>query len=62
VGRAFVTIWPLSRISDLPIPNTFKQPALSAAAALATAPPAALGGGVAALSGGVLFWRRRRPS
>jgi signal peptidase I len=60
VGRAFVIIWPLSRISDLPIPNTFKQPALRAAAALATAPPAALGGGVAALSGGVLFWRRRR--
>jgi signal peptidase I len=62
VGRAFVIIWPLSRISDLPIPNTFKQPALRAAAALATAPPAAVGGGVAALSGGVLFWRRRRPS
>ena len=28
VGRAFVIIWPLSRISDLPIPNTFQQPAL----------------------------------
>ena len=25
VGRAFVIIWPLSRISDLPIPNTFQQ-------------------------------------
>jgi signal peptidase I len=25
VGRAFVIIWPLNRISDLPIPNTFKQ-------------------------------------
>jgi signal peptidase I len=63
VGRAFVIIWPLSRISDLPIPNTFQQPALRAAAALATAPPAAaVGGGVAALSGGVLFWRRRRHS
>ena len=60
VGRAFLIIWPLSRFTDLPIPNTFKQPALRAAAALATAPPAALGGGVAALSGGVLFWRRRR--
>jgi signal peptidase I len=62
VGRAFVIIFPLSRFTDLPIPNTFKQPALRAAAALATAPPAAVGGGVAALSGGVLFWRRRRPS
>jgi signal peptidase I len=60
VGRAFVIIWPLSRIGDLPIPNTFQQPALRAAAAMAVAPPAAVGGGVAALSGGVLFWRRRR--
>ncbi len=30
VGRAFVIMWPLSRIGDLPIPETFKQPALSA--------------------------------
>jgi signal peptidase I len=60
VGRAFVIVWPLSRIGDLPIPNTFQQPALRAAAATAAAPPAAVGGGVAALSGGVLFWRRRR--
>jgi signal peptidase I len=62
VGRAFVIIFPLSRITDLPIPSTFHQPALRAAAALATAPPAAVGGGAAALSGGVLFWRRRRHS
>ena len=62
VGRAFLIIWPLSRISDLPIPNTFEQHGLQAAAAVATAPPAALGGGAAALSGGVLFWRRRRRS
>jgi signal peptidase I len=38
VGRAFLVIWPLSRVSDLPIPDTFKQAALSAAAAVATAP------------------------
>jgi hypothetical protein len=25
-----VIIWPFSRIGDLPIPETFKQPALSA--------------------------------
>jgi len=62
VGRAFVIIWPLSRISDLPIPNTFKQAGLSAAAAVATAPPAVAGGGVAALSAGALVWRRRRRS
>jgi signal peptidase I len=60
VGRAFVVIWPLSRISDLPIPNTFQQAGLRAAGAVATAPPVAVGGGVAALSGGVLVWRRRR--
>ena len=60
VGRAFVIIWPLSRITDLPIPNTFKQAGLTTAAAVATAPPAALGGGTAVLAGGVLFWRRRR--
>jgi signal peptidase I len=46
VGRAFLIIWPLSRASDLPIPNTFKQPALSAAAALATALPPGAGGPV----------------
>src|ERR1700743_2194394 len=39
VGRAFLIIWPFSRISDLPIPNTFTQAGLSAAAAVATAPP-----------------------
>jgi signal peptidase I len=60
VGRAFVIIWPLSRIGDLPIPNTFKQAGLTTAAALATVPPAALGGATAVMAGGVLFWRRRR--
>jgi signal peptidase I len=60
VGRAFVVIWPLSRISDLPIPATFQQAGLRAAATVATAPPAALGGGSAALAVGVLTWRRRR--
>jgi signal peptidase I len=37
VGRAFVIIWPISRWRILPIPATFEQPKLSAAAA----PPAA---------------------
>ena len=62
VGRAFLIIWPLSRISDLPIPNTFQQAGLRAAAAVGTAPPAAVGGGAAALSAGMLVWRRRRRS
>ena len=59
VGRAFVVIWPLSRISDVPIPGTFQQAGLSAAAAVATAPPASRRRhgrrGRAALA-----WRRRR--
>jgi signal peptidase I len=60
VGRAFLVIWPLSRISDLPIPNTFKQAGLSAAAAVATAPPATVAGGSALTGAAVLTWRRRR--
>jgi signal peptidase I len=60
VGRAFLIIWPLSRFTDLPIPNTFQQAGLRSAAAIATAPPAAVGGGVATLAAGTLAWRRRR--
>jgi signal peptidase I len=60
VGRAFLIIWPLSRVSDLPIPNTFEQPALTAASALAAAPPATVAGGAALAGGAVLTWRRRR--
>src|ERR1700733_11673393 len=56
VGRAFVIIWPPSRIGDLPIPATFQQVALHATAAA----PAVLGGTAAALTVGVLAWRRRR--
>jgi signal peptidase I len=55
VGRAFLIIWPFSRFGDLPIPNTFEQPALAAAAA----GPAALAGSSAAAAAG-LVWRRRR--
>ena len=62
VGRAFLIIWPFSRVSDLPIPDTFKQAGLSAAAAIATAPPAAVGGGAAVAGGATLAWRRRRPA
>jgi signal peptidase I len=62
VGRAFLIIWPLSRITDLPIPNTFQQAGLRAAAAVGTAQPAAVGAAAAALSAGVLVWRRRRRS
>jgi signal peptidase I len=57
VGRAFVIIWPLSRINDLPIPSTFKQAALSASTAAVNYGPAVGGGSAAA---GALAWRRRR--
>jgi signal peptidase I len=57
VGRAFVIIWPPSRIGDIPIPATFKQAALSASAAAVNYGPAVTGGSAAA---GVLVWRRRR--
>jgi signal peptidase I len=60
VGRAFLIIWPFSRISDLPIPNTFEQPAFSAAAAVAAAPPVTVAGGAALAGATVLTWRRRR--
>jgi signal peptidase I len=60
VGRAFLIIWPLSRISDLPIPNTFEQAGFSAAAAVATAPPATVAGGSALAGVMVVTWRRRR--
>jgi signal peptidase I len=59
VGRAFVIIWPFSRINDLPIPSTFQQAALHASAAAVTYGPAAGGASAAA---GALAWRRRRAS
>ncbi|MEV4251732.1 signal peptidase I [Spirillospora sp. NPDC049652] len=43
IGRAFVIVWPLNRIDTLPIPGTFKQPALKSATALAPAAPLTLG-------------------
>jgi signal peptidase I len=60
VGRAFLIIWPLSRATDIPIPNTFQQAGLSAAAAFATAPTATTAGGAALAGAAVVTWRRRR--
>ncbi|MFJ3164152.1 signal peptidase I [Streptomyces kanasensis] len=56
VGRAVVVAWPIGRWSTLPVPDTFDQPGLGAAAA-AAAGPGALG-----LAGAVplVLWRRRR--
>jgi len=61
VGRAFLIIWPFSRVSDLPIPNTFEQPAFTAAAAVSAAPSVTVAGG-AALAGAAFLTRRRRRS
>ncbi|MFJ2560947.1 MULTISPECIES: signal peptidase I [unclassified Streptomyces] len=58
VGRAFVVAWPVNRWSFLPVPGTFDQSGLNAAASVATAAtPGAL-----ALAGAVpiVLWRRRR--
>ncbi|MFI7328029.1 signal peptidase I [Streptomyces rubiginosohelvolus] len=54
VGRAIVVAWPVGRWATLPVPGTFDQPGLNAAAAMA---PAALG-----VAGAVplVLWRRRR--
>ena len=60
VGRAFLIIWPLLRVSDLPIPNTFEQAGLSAAAAVAAAPPVTVAGGGALAGAVALTWRRRK--
>src|SRR5260370_21715804 len=63
VGRAFLIIWPPSRIRDLPIPATFGQAALHAGAALSAVAAAPVAGtaGVAGIVGApVLLARRRR--
>jgi len=60
VGRAFLVIWPLSRVSDVPIPNTFEQAGLRAAAAVAVAPVPVTAGGAGVAAAGLLAWRRRR--
>ncbi len=57
VGRAFVIIWPPSRIGDIPIPETFQQAALNTATAAINAGPALAGGTAAA---GVMALRRRK--
>jgi signal peptidase I len=56
IGRAFVVVWPLSRIKTLPIPDTFEQPALAAAL---SATPLALGF-AGAIPITLLIRRRRR--
>jgi signal peptidase I len=57
VGRAFLVIWPLSQVRDLPIPPTFQQAALSAVAAI---PVTGAAGAAGAIAAPLLFIRHRR--
>ncbi|MQY03043.1 signal peptidase I [Actinomadura macrotermitis] len=59
IGRAFVIVWPLDHLGVLPIPGTFEQPGLKAAAALTPVVP--LGLGLAAASPLGYLYRRFRP-
>ena len=43
IGRAFVIVWPFSRMGTLPIPDTFNQAALKAAGAVTGQAPLILG-------------------
>jgi signal peptidase I len=63
VGRAVLIIWPLSQVSGLPIPSTFKQAGLTSAAAAVAHPAVTAGGaaaGAVALAVPAAAWRRRR--
>ncbi|AVZ75553.1 signal peptidase I [Streptomyces lunaelactis] len=57
VGRAVVVAWPINRWATLPVPDTFDQAGINAAAAALPAAPAAMG-----LAGAlpIVLWRRRR--
>ncbi|MEO3977308.1 signal peptidase I [Streptomyces sp. CAU 1734] len=58
VGRAFVVAWPINRWSTLPIPSTFDQPGLNAAASAAAAGAPLAMGTLGALP--IVLWRRKR--
>jgi signal peptidase I len=58
IGRAFVVVWPVSRVKMLPIPDAFKQAGL--ASAVLPAAPLALGFAGAVPIGWLLRRNRRR--
>jgi signal peptidase I len=61
IGRAFVVVWPLTRMATVSIPETFTQPALQAVSATTAALPLVLGSALAVpLVAGHRRWRRRR--
>lgn len=47
IGRAFVVVWPLTRMATVPIPETFNQPALQALEVTTAALPVVLGSALA---------------
>jgi signal peptidase I len=55
VGRAIVVAWPVNRWSTLPIPSTFDQSGINAAAGAELPSAAGLAGAVP-----LVMWRRRR--
>ncbi|MER5767460.1 signal peptidase I [Streptomyces sp. NPDC001985] len=58
VGRAFVVAWPIDRWSTLPVPSTFDQPGLNAAASVAVSSAPLAMGTLGALP--LVLWRRKR--
>ncbi|MER7112269.1 signal peptidase I [Streptomyces sp. NPDC000229] len=62
VGRAVVVAWPVTRWSTLPVPDTFDQPGLSAAAVASSAAVEMAGPGALGLAAAlpVVLWRRKR--
>lgn len=47
IGRAFVVVWPVTRMATVPIPETFNQPALQALEVTTAALPVVLGSALA---------------
>ncbi len=62
IGRAFVVVWPLNRLAILPIPATFQQKALAAAAPAAPLVLGVAGGFPLTLMQRRIRTRRSRPA
>ncbi|MGH3275690.1 MAG: signal peptidase I [Streptosporangiaceae bacterium] len=61
IGRAFVIVWPPSRLRVLPIPATFEQPGIVLPSAAGVALPfLPLAAGLAGATLAGVLWRRRR--
>ncbi|MEU5403099.1 signal peptidase I [Streptomyces sp. NPDC005963] len=58
VGRAVVVAWPVNRWATLPVPSTFDQPGLNAAASVAVSTAPLAMGALGAVP--IVLWRRKR--